>query len=174
MAMRQMIRFVTAAAALIVATSPGALTTGTATATPSDRSAESGGTFLPFSGVLRRCDFSANMHSAPTGYGRATAHIRTTDSSQVVADVHLVTALPNTHYDVRLIQLPRPSSSTCNAGDPGTVAGALNTDASGDANATLQTGIASGATSAWVFISRPSAFSQTPAEYYSTDHPAAI
>jgi hypothetical protein len=127
-----------------------------------------GATILPFAQTLRRCDFSANMHTGPTGVARPTALVHST-GSEVIADVAIATAVPDTPYDVRLIQVPRPSSASCNAGDPGVTGGVLFTDGAGAASVTVGGPIVSGATGAWVFISRPGEFSQTPAEFYTTD-----
>jgi hypothetical protein len=172
--MHRLTRSVIAVAATGLATAPAALfaiCSGTAGATPrgTDDAAR-----VPLTGILRRCDFSADMHIGPTGYGRAFALINTSQSNKVVAEVSLATAEPNTHYDVRLIQVPRPSWLTCVAGDPGTAVGALDTDAAGVAAVTLQDDIEPGATGAWVFISRPDAHSQTPAEFYTSDFVVAI
>lgn len=162
--MRQLRRFVTAAAAIVVATPATVFTiAGTAGAD----------TFLPFAQMFRRCDFSSNTFTGPTGYARPTAFVRT-GSNEVVADVNIATAIPFTHYDVRLIQMPRPSSKPCGAGDPGVAMGALFTDGTGAASTTVRGGIAPGATGVWMFISRPSAFRQTPAEFYTSDLIAAI
>jgi hypothetical protein len=87
----------------------------------------------------------------------------------VIADVQIATAEPETPYDVRLIQVPRPSSASCNAGDPGVTGGVLFTDGAGAGGVTVRGHIVSGATGAWVFISRPGEFSQTPAEFYTSD-----
>jgi hypothetical protein len=172
--MHRLTRSVIAVAATGLATAPAAMfaiCSGIAGASPhgTDEAAR-----VPLTGILRRCDFSDNMYTGPTGYGRAFALISTTPSNNVVAEVSLATAVPNTHYDVRLIQVPRPSWLTCVAGDPGTAVGALHTDAAGAAAVTLQDDIEPGATGAWVFISRPDAHSQTPAEFYTSDFVAAI
>ncbi|MCT7661823.1 hypothetical protein [Mycobacterium deserti] len=127
-----------------------------------------GGTFAPFAQMLRRCDFSETDFNGPTGYARATAVIRS-DGSTVSADIQIATAIPNIRYDVRLIQVPRPSSASCIGGDPGVAVGALNIDGAGAAATSLSAPIAPGATGAWVFISRPDRFSQNPAEFYTTD-----
>ena len=94
--------------------------------------------------------------------------------SELIADVRIVTAIPNTPYDVRLIQMPRSSASSCNAGDPGVTAGVLLTAGVGAGSVTVRGPVASGATSAWIFISRPGEFSQTPAEFYTTDFVASL
>ncbi len=70
--------------------------------------------------------------------------------------------------------MPRSSASTCNAGDPGVAVGALNTDDSGAAATTVRAPIAPGATGVWMYVSRPGEFSQTPAEFYTTDYVAKI
>jgi hypothetical protein len=158
--MRQLTRFVTTIAAIVVAT-PGALfTIGTVTAEAD--------TFLPFAQILRRCDFSGINVIGPSGYGVPQAVVRTA-SNEVVADVNIAMAMPFTHYDVRLIQMPRPSSKPCGAGDSGVAVGALFTDAAGVASTTVRSNIAPGATGVWIFISRPHAFRQTPAEFYTSD-----
>lgn len=164
--MRQLTRFVTTAAAIVVATPVALLTIGSGTA--------GADTVMSFAQMYRRCDFSTNTYTGPTGYGRPFAVVRTTGSNEVVADVNIATAIPFTHYDVRLIQMPRPSSKPCGAGDPGVAVAALVTDAAGAASTTVRGGIAPGATGVWIFISRPDAFRQTPAEFYTTDFVAEV
>jgi hypothetical protein len=92
----------------------------------------------------------------------------------VIADVQIATAELNTPYDVRLIQMPRSSASSCNAGDPGVSGGVLLTDAVGGGGITVRGPIASGATGVWLYITRPGEFSQTPAEFYTTDFVASL
>ena len=164
--MRQLTSFVTAAAAIVMATPAALLTIGAGTA--------GADTFMSFAQRLRRCDFSANTFTGPTGYGRPLAVVRTTRSNEVVADVNIATAVPFTHYDVRLIQMPRPSSTPCGAGDPGVAVSALVTDAAGAASTTVRGNVEPGATGVWIFISRPDAFRQTPAEFYTTDFVAEV
>jgi hypothetical protein len=172
--MGQLTRFATSVARAAVATAPAAMLgigAGTAAATPTH---VDGGTILPFSMVLRRCDFSDDAHMGSIGYGSGFAIIRTTESNKVTAEVHLQSPELNTHYDVRLIQVPRPSWLSCGPGDPGTAVDALVTDAAGTATVTLQDDRRPGATGAWVLIERPQAGSQTPGEFYTTDFVAAI
>jgi hypothetical protein len=168
--MRQRVLNILAAA--IVATPVAALTIGTEPAAAGGPN-EGGGTLLSFAQMYRRCDFSANTHTGGAGYARATAVLHTT-SSEIVADVQIATAVPGTHYDVRLIQMPRSSATPCGAGDPGVAVGALDTDEVGAAATTVRAPIAPGATGAWLFVSRPGEFSQTPAEFYTTDFVAKI
>ncbi|MGV0717562.1 hypothetical protein ABQE93_19370, partial [Mycolicibacterium sp. XJ662] len=161
--MRKLTRVVTmATAAVVAAPLTPALTTGAGTAGASDS------TFMPFSQVLRRCDFSETNYNGPTGQGRPTANVRS-DGSGVTADVQLVVAIPNTAYQVRLIQTPRPSSAPCWGNDPGVAQATLHTDGVGAGAVTLSDAIEPGATGVWVFVTRPDAFSQTPAEFYTTD-----
>jgi hypothetical protein len=148
-------------AAMVVAM-PAVLTVGIGTA------GAEGATFLPFAQVLRRCDFSDNTYTAPTAYARPTAVVHST-GSEVIADVQIATAIPNMPYDVRVIQMPRSSASGCNAGDPGVIAGVLLTDPAGAGSVTVRGPVASGATGAWIYITRPGEFSQTPAEFYTSD-----
>lgn len=134
--------------------------------------AEGAGTTVVFDAKLRRCDFSlvsfAVQQPHPSlGTGYAVVH---TAGSRVVADVHLVDAPePGTHFDVGLIQMPRPASATCGPGDPGTAFTALDTDGAGSANATVQDSIRPGTTGVWVIIEQPNPHSQSPAEFYTSE-----
>ncbi|MDY6871925.1 MAG: hypothetical protein SV966_15990 [Actinomycetota bacterium] len=134
--------------------------------------AESGGAFLPFSSILRRCDYSTRQYYS-LGTARATATVRTA-GSQVTADVQLLLAKPNSYYEVRLVQAPRASSAGCHAGAPGTAVGALHTDGLGGGAVTLSSPIMSGATGSWLAIERPQPHSQLPAEFYTTDYIVGI
>jgi hypothetical protein len=169
--MRQATRVLTLAVALVLVAPPAAaLADGVGGA---GAASGSGGTVLPFAGVLRRCDFSKTQFNGPSGMARTMGNLRS-DGSAVTADVQIATAVPNTHYDVRLIQIPRSSAAPCWGADPGVAQGSLNTDGAGAASVTLHDSIEPGATGAWVFISRPDAFSQNPAEFYTTDLVAQI
>ncbi|BBY16039.1 hypothetical protein [Mycolicibacterium litorale] len=130
--------------------------------------AESGGTFLPFSSTLRRCDYSVRQYYDSAGMARATATVGS-GSGQVTADVQMALAKPNTFYEVRLIQAPRESAAGCGPGAPGTAAGTLHTDGVGAGAITLSSPLMAGATGAWVSIERPQPNSQLPAEFYTTD-----
>ncbi|HEX9832356.1 MAG TPA: hypothetical protein VGA66_04575 [Mycobacterium sp.] len=169
--MRQATRILTLATAMALAAPPAAaLADGVGT---TGASSGGGGTVLAFSQILRRCDFSETNYNGPTGYARALGTLRS-DGSLLTADVQIATAVPNMHYDIRLIQVPRSSAAHCWGADPGVAQGSLDTDGTGAAAVTLQDTTEPGATGAWVFISRPDRFSQNPAEFYTTDLIAAI
>jgi len=174
--MRQ--RVLNTVAAMVVA-APTVLTVGMPSAGadgPSGTGGASGAggaTIMSFAQTYRRCDFSANTHTGPTSNGRPLAFVRRT-GSEVVADVQINTVLPNFPYDVRLIQMPRSSATTCNPGDPGVSGAVLFTDPVGAGNVTIRGPIASGATGVWLYITRPGEFSQTPDEFYTTDFVAPI
>lgn len=106
---------------------------------------------MPLSSKFRACDFTPLSWVNATGYARATAHVASTGTGTLVAAVDINTAVPNTHYDVRVIQMPRPSFG-CAPGAPGVVVGSLQTDAVGAATTTLQGPLQSGATGAWVIV----------------------
>lgn len=148
----------------------------TAAADPSD---VGGGTRVPLKSVLRRCDGSAVQAGVPppsTGGNTAsvTSVIRASGGT-VSAHVDLVdTYSPDTHFDVGLIQEPRPPGATCGPGDPGTTFGSLDTDGAGRATTTLRGAIAPGTTGAWVQVQRPSEHSQSPDNYYSSDFIAPV
>jgi hypothetical protein len=127
-----------------------------------------GATFVAFTQLLRGCDFTTNQHGGPSGVGRATALVHVT-GSEVIADIVMVTAIPDTAYDVRVIQMPRSSAAGCNAGDPGVIGGVLFTDGTGAGGVSIHSPIASGATGAWMYITRPGEFTQMPAEFYTSD-----
>lgn len=126
---------------------------------------------------LKNCDFSLMrnppMVPAPM-LGTGWAEIIHTGPS-AVAQVHLdAPNEPGTHYNVGLIEEPRASSATCGPGDPGTSFTGLDTDAAGVGTATVHDGLRSGTTGVWVIIERPSAHSQDPAEYYTSEFVASV
>jgi hypothetical protein len=127
-----------------------------------------GATFLPFAQTLRRCDYSADMHTPPTGNAGPTALVRST-GAEVVADVQVVRAIPGTVYVVGLVQMPHSSAVGCNPGDPGVISGVLTADDLGNGSVTLRGATAPGATGAWMYVSRPGYLSQTPDEFYTSD-----
>lgn len=124
--------------------------------------------------ILRACDFSPIPDRASTDRGMASAVIRAGGGS-VTADVHFAEpGAPNAHYDVALIQVPRASSSPCDGPGPGVAVGSLNTDGAGIANTTVSDGLRSGTTGVWVFIRQANPYSQSPAEFYTSDFPAKV
>jgi hypothetical protein len=147
--------------ALVVAAA--ALTIGT----PATASAEAGKTMIPLLSNYKTCDFVEQNWVPATGDGRGTAYVAASGTTATV-DVDLVTAEPNTHYDVRVIQLPRASIG-CAPGAPGVFTGGFVTDGLGAGRTTLSGPIESGATGAWVIISRPGEYTQTPAEFYTSE-----
>jgi hypothetical protein len=136
------------------------------------KSAAEGGTTVALDSDLRRCDFSlvTTFPMAPhTALGTGSALIHTA-GSRAVAEVHLVDAPePGTHFDVGLIQEPRPASATCGPGDPGTAFTGMDTDASGSGTVTIQDAIRPGTTGVWVIIEHPNGNSQNPAEFYTSE-----
>lgn len=121
---------------------------GTATAGPPEAV---GPTQVPLAPNLRRCDFSQRTWQGPKGFARGLAMIDTV-GSDVVAEVRLEAAQPNTLYNVRLLQAPRPSSLSCTVD---TVAVGLQTDAFGNGVVTVRDVIRPGATGAWVGVAGP-------------------
>jgi hypothetical protein len=145
-------------------------TPGTAAAEPADSTL--GAAQMPFQARLRACDFTLLKWVDARGDARPFAQVSAADGT-VTANVVIATALPDTHYDVRVIQTPRPSSG-CGPGAPGVIAGSLQTDGVGAGGVSLRGPVANGATGAWVVIERPAPNSQTPAEFYSTDYVASF
>jgi len=126
---------------------------------------------------LRRCDFSlvttaATVPRTRLGTGSAVIH---TSGSTAIAVVHLVDAPdPGTHFDVGLIQEPRPSSATCGPGDPATAFTGMDTDAAGSGTITIQDTIRPRTTGVWVIVERPNGNSQNPAEFYTSEFVAPV
>jgi hypothetical protein len=161
--MHTLTRLGTYAATLTVVISP---------ATVFEINRASADTTVVLDSYFRRCDFS-RLTTAPKvpqpGVGTGIAHIHTT-GSRAIAEVHLVDAPdPGTHFDVGLIQEPRPSSATCGPGDPDTAFTGMDTDAAGSATVTVQDNVRQGTTGVWVIVERPNANSQNPAEFYTSE-----
>jgi hypothetical protein len=155
-------------AVLVVAS---ALNLAVAAAVPASASS---GTVVPLRSILRACDFNPLLWVGGMNRGAATSVIRAAGGT-VAADVRLSEpSSPGAHFDVRLIQAPRASSSPCISGGPGVAVGSLDTDGAGQAATTVQDRIQSGTTGAWVLIQQPSPYSQTPAEFYTSDFVAPI
>lgn len=127
---------------------------------------------LPLSSQWRACDFTMLKWVSAVGDTRIVAQISSSGPT-VVAHIEAAMAPPNTFYNVRIIQTPRPSIG-CAPGDPGVVTGGLQTNDIGMGSVTVQGPIAEGKTGAWVIVDLPAANSQTPAEFYTTDSIAAI
>src|SRR3954462_2274262 len=94
-------------------------------------SAEAGnGGSVPLGENYRSCDYTKLASVAGPGFGSGTSTIRS-DGATVTADVFLMVGRPNTPYQVRLIQGPRPGAQRCNAGDPGVAGGVADTQGHG-------------------------------------------
>lgn len=163
--MHTLTRLGTSAAALAVAIFPA----GTYQIV---HAAAQGGTTVVLDGDNRRCDFSrvneaAWIPRAEEGTGSA---LISTSGSTAVAQVHVtIPNDPGTHYDVGLIQEPRPSSATCGPGAPGTAFTGMDTDGAGNATVTVQDSIRPGTTGLWVIVERANPNSQNPAEFYTSE-----
>lgn len=110
-------------------------------------------TMVPLREALRRCDFSSlgtvPMVPRPAdGDGVAVIH---SSGSSASAQVRLVDPdEPGAHFDVGLIQEPRPRMVT------------------------IQESIRQGATGVWVIVERPNPNSQNPAEFYTSEFVAPV
>lgn len=128
---------------------------------------------MPMAPKWRACDFSIQKWVDAVGYARPVAHVTTDGSGTLTGTLDMVTALPFTQYDFRVIQTPRASIG-CAPGAPGVLTGAVQTDATGAGSVTVQGAVAPGATGAWVIVERPAEYSQTPAEFYTSDYIAPV
>lgn len=159
-----------AAATVALAVSAATMPAPGAAAAPAN---SSGPTTVPFKQDFRSCDFTRLGNVPITGSGQAIAFVRSTGST-ATAQVQMFYGQPDTHYDVVLIEAPRPSAATCGPGDPGTAVAALNTDGAGAGTVTVQSGIRPGTTGVWLTIERPNEHSQAPIEFYSSDFIAPV
>lgn len=136
------------------------------------RAAAESGTTVVLDSDMRRCDFSlvtTGPRVPQTGLGTGTAIVRHSGST-ASAEVHLSDSPdPGTHFDVGLIQEPRPQAATCGPGDPGTAFGSLDLDGAGNGTVTVTESLRPGTTGVWVFVERGDPHSQNPAEFYTSE-----
>lgn len=141
------------------------------------RAAAESGTIVVLDSSLRRCDFSlvtTGPRVPQTGLATGTAIVRHTGST-ASAEVHLSDSPdPGTHFDVGLIQQPRPQAGSCGPGDPGTAFGSLNLDGAGNGTVTVTESLRPGATGVWVIVERGDPHSQNPAEFYTSEFVAPV
>ena len=132
-------------------------------------------TMVPLSNHIRGCDFQKGLFldGMGSGSGGGFAHVGS-DGAQVSAQVTLQSATAGTDYQVRLIQLPRPSVATCNVGDPGVAGAVLHTDAGGTGTVTVAGALSSDATQAWVVVEGPPAPGRIRSDVYSSDYPVNL
>ena len=142
--------------------------TGIATA-----DASSVGAPVPLTAKFRACDFTWAVNVATNGTGSGMTVISKSAANKVSAQVQLIAAEPQAHYNVRLIQSPRPSAG-CAAGDAGVTASGIDTDGTGAGALTLQATISANMTGVWVFIDRPSPHSQRPIDFYTSEFITSI
>ncbi|MEO8813766.1 MAG: hypothetical protein ABI307_05040 [Mycobacterium sp.] len=169
--MRKPVPFVTSAAAtvlMICAAMLSPMGTGTAAGAPPGTTGTT--TRAPFTPAHRSCDFhnlgSTNFGAVGSGTGEALIH---TSGNTVVAEVNFSNPrFLGVHYQVGLIQAPRPAAPGCGPGTPGTAYVDMVIDGAGRAAVTLQDQIRPGMTGVWLKIDRFGPHSQLPAEYYST------
>ena len=72
---------------------------------------------MPLDATLRTCAGAQLSSHIAQPVRRAFAELTTPGSNSVAAVVTLATAVPNTHYDVRIIQVPR-STLACGPAIP--------------------------------------------------------
>ena len=130
--------------------------------------APAGSSVMPMTSIVRACDYSVAEHTWRTGYARAVAFVHPATADSVALDVQLQTALPDTDYYVKVFQMPRGSA------DCGVAPVRVRTDGAGAAYVTITTPIDAGTTGVWASVERPSAFSQQPAEVYTSDFIAKV
>jgi hypothetical protein len=163
------VRFITVVLALV-----GVIGFG---AGPASAETANGGT-VPLTEVLRACNFAPKHYVGTNGTGTGMVTIGTGGSNTVTANVNFSIGRPDTPYNVRLIQGPRPGTQTCNAGEPGVAFAVLITDGNGTGAVTLRDTVRPGATNAWVFIEGPTDYGadvgQIRGEFYTSQNPISL
>lgn len=140
----------------IIATSALALVMALAVGVPSAGARAAPAQKTPLTQTNRSCDSTVIPPIRSQTFGFAV--VVKPASNKLVVAVVLQGALPNTTYNIRLIQL-LPNDSDCF-----TVDGTLTTDAFGNGNANVQEPVLPGATSAWVDLNGQ----LDPANFYDT------
>jgi hypothetical protein len=141
------------------------------------RATAESGTIVALDSDLRRCDFSlisTDPMVAHPGLGTGSAVISHSGSSATAVVRLTDSPEPGMHFDVGLIQEPRPSSATCGPGDPGTAFSGFDTDGAGNGTVTITEGLRPGATGVWVIIARGNPHSQNPDEFYTSEFVAPV
>ena len=92
----------------------------------------------------------------------------------LTADIQIATAVPNMHYDIRLIQCPGHPPYTCWGADPGVAQGSLNTDGPVAAAVTSSGHDRAGGDGRIRVHQPPGQVLPDPAEFYTTDFIAPI
>lgn len=147
-----------AMATVFVAETLGVTTAAAAPLNPLNTDRE---TRMPMNTIFRRCDFTDDAHSAPSGPGIANSVVKV-NGNHVSADVTLATGTSDTPFRVRLIQVPRTTLS-CAVGTPGVGFATLNTDGAGNGNITVSDTLLPGSTAVFVFLEG------APGEFYASD-----
>ncbi len=111
---------------------------------------------VPLARQVNRGCFTGGEAGAATN---GTVHIHATGSGKIVATVQLKDALPDTTYNVRLIQVP-------GGADCATLDGTLITNAQGNGNLTLQEPVLPGTTGAFVVLNAVGFTAER--DYYTT------
>lgn len=168
--MRQLTRFVAAAAAVVMVATSGA-TLGASVAAADDTG--SGSKVVPMSSILRRCDWSSAPYVPSDSKGSFYAVISNSGGT-VTAEVHTQVAKPDIWYGVRLVQVPRPTVG-CGEGDPGVAMGRLYTDGAGNGTVTVSAPVMDGATGAWVSVEGPVGVSnRLTGDFWTSDYVATF
>ena len=157
------------AAALLIA-GAGVVGAGTAAA---DGPVTSAAQPVTLSSIFRNCNHDPTHYVSASGFGSGAALIGA-GSNHVAAQVNLQTAIPDTRYTVRLIQVPRAADRTCTAGDPGVSVGELFTDGTGTGSTTIQGPLVSGMTGAWVSVDGPPPGGHVIGEFYTSEIAAPL
>ncbi|MGE5696153.1 MAG: hypothetical protein ACM4D3_13240 [Candidatus Sericytochromatia bacterium] len=167
--MRQLTRFMAAAAATVMTATSGALALGASVAAADDTS----GRVVPLSSVLRRCDWSSAPYVPSDSRGSGYAVI-SQNGSTASADIYIQAMRPDIWYGVRFIQVPRPGIG-CGAGDPGVGMARIYTDGAGNGSATVSAPLMNGATGAWVSVEGPLGVqNQLTGDFWTSDYVASF
>ncbi|WP_232005908.1 hypothetical protein [Mycobacterium sp. 852013-50091_SCH5140682] len=131
-------------------------------------------TMVPLDNQIKQCDLVTSTYELTYGTASGFVDVGAPDSGSVRAEVHLQTAVPDSTYQARLIQVPRSLAAPCDPGDAGVAAGAMYIDGLGNGSTTVTSPRMPGATGAGVIVEGPPRPGRLHGDIYTSSYIAAI
>ncbi len=131
-------------------------------------------TMVPLDNQIKDCDLVTPRYELTYGTASGFADIGAPDSGSVRAEVHVQTAVPDSTYQVRLVQVPRSLAAPCDPGDAGVAGGLMYIDGLGNGSTTVTGPRMPGATGAGVVVEGPPHPGRLHGDIYTSSYIAAI
>ncbi|ART72967.1 hypothetical protein BTO20_34375 [Mycobacterium dioxanotrophicus] len=131
-------------------------------------------TMVPLDNQTKDCDLVTATYDLTYGSASGFVDVGAPDSGSVRAEVHMQTAIPDTTYQVRLVQEPHSLAVPCDAGDAGVTTGVMYIDDLGNGSTTVTSPRMPGATGAGVFVEGPPRPGRLHGDIYTSSYIAAI